>query len=611
MSPVVPFISQPRVGLNPLPGVRVSTNAPITAFGGGVAAQKPDLSGPAQVAGGVAEQNALDRQRIRTEAALEADQIAVTHAVSATTLSVNDMLHGQNGLFNRKGNQAFTIDQDAYDQYGATVADIRSQLTNDRQRAVYDKHVLNQWDAIDSQVQPYIAAQRQKFDKEGVDAGLLGAKNAAIQSPLNPVVVEQSVSQSKAIAESYAHRLGMPDEAVKAAGADAASDVHLSVIQSMLSQPNVPDRDRMAAAYFDTHKSELIGKDRLDADRLTKASSIEGDVLRTTDKIVGTTQTEGDAYAEAAKITDPAIREKVENRIALVYNRKAGMQREAQNVAFEDGYKTLLANHYDPSSIPVSTREKMGAMHYQNLVAEAHQQLAYYASGGVGDPEKLNQLISESIHDPEKFASEQINGIKGLNEAQKTHLLNLQRPAEKADLVPLTRELTAAEASLRRAQNAAQTARVNGDAETEAKWKKEAESVQMRVDAAKAAIARKGAPGPAGEHFARSYSTPATPLTVPASPTSSQNPAALTPALKPPNAAMAVDIARARGDGALGKPYLDALRKMGIDVDAAPIVAPQAPEAPKAKPPAVHETVVKRGPDGKIQSTTTTVTKPE
>ncbi len=597
--PQVPFLSQPRVSPNALPGVRRSVNAPIEAFGGGVAAQQIDLSGPANVAGNIAQQNALDRQRIRSEAALEADQVAVTHAVSATTIGTNGILHGPNGLFNRKGKDAFTIDQDAYDQYGAMVAEIRSQLTNDRQRAVYDKHVLNQWDAIDSQVQPYIAAQRQRFDKEGVETGLAGAKNAAIQAPLNPVVVEQAVAQSQAIAQSYAQRLGMPDEAVKAAGAEAASDVHLAVIQSMLSQPTNPNRDQMASAYYDAHKDGLVGKDRLDAERLTKASAVEGDVLRTTDKIVGATTTEEGAYAEAAKIENGVLREKVEQRISLVYNRKAGIQRDKEKAAFESGYKTLLAHNYDPYSIPITTREAMGAMHFQNLLAESQQQTRLAAKGGPGDDEAELMLTNEAGIDPEAFMNRKILDVPGLNTVQQRRLLSLQRVIsnriQREEEAPYRSELTKATKDLIEAKQGMDAN--PGDADWAKAWK---DAVLAKVAAENALRTRGQQVGSMPHSGATSEEEPASSMIdkIKAWP----NPPAKKP--KPPTRQMLDDIMR-KGPG-----YAQYLRESGYLIpDGVPTSPPAEAKAAEPKP-AVHETVVKRGPDGKIVSTTTTVTKP-
>src|SRR5678815_698685 len=141
----------PRVSLNPLPNVRQNPNAPREAFGGGVAAETPDLSGVANVASREGEA----RHQLRMEEIAKANQIATTHAYSQLITGTNDILHGPDGVLNRQGQDAFTADQDAYDRYGEHVAKIRESLGTEDQRAIFDKMVINEWNSVDSQVQPH------------------------------------------------------------------------------------------------------------------------------------------------------------------------------------------------------------------------------------------------------------------------------------------------------------------------------------------------------------------------------------------------------------------------------------------------------------------------
>lgn len=607
--PTVPYISQPRVGLNPLPNARVNPSAPIEAFGGGIAAQQPDLSGPANVAGEVSQQNALERQRIRSEAALEADQIAVTKATSVTQNGVNDFMHGPDGLLNRQGNQAFTIDQEAYDKYGELVSNVRSNLTNDRQRAVYDKYVQNGWDAIQSQTVPHIAAQRKVFDKESTDAAILAAKNAAIAAPLNPVVVEQSVTTAMAVRASQAQRLGLPDEEKKNIVADAASDIHLAVIQSILSSPTNPSRDLMASAYFDKHKDELVGKDLVDAERLTKAQSLEGESVRLADQIILQAKDDENKQLElAAKIENPMIRVKTEERLSFLATKHAAANRVVEQKAAFDGYTMLEHNNWDTTSVPQSMREKMGLAHWENLVTAARTATNQAAKGGPGDREKTSQLINESRIDPDTFLARNIDTEEGLNYAQRDRLVAMQKSLDRSDLAPLRYDLSHARQNEQYYTRQAQRLSGAGDTAGSAAASKQAGDFHLQAVAAERALSEAqnkayrpvGSPAPTMDQLTGGSAPqgtgrpPATaPLTVPTATRPLSNPIGLTAEpLKPPTDAMAIGIAQAKAAGARGQGYLDLLRLHGIDVDAVPAAQP----VPPPPGPVVQEVTVHRDP---------------
>ncbi len=571
--PQVPFVSQPRVGPAPLPGARVSPNAPAAAFRGGIQ-NAPDLSGVVNVAQN--EQQA--RHKIALEEAYQADQVAVTHATSATQNGVNDFLHGPDGLLNKRGQNAFTIDQDAYDQYGKLVADVRANLGNDRQRAVYDKYVMNGWDAVQSQVVPHIAREREAFDKEGVQTALDANLNAVIANPENPVVVEHSVIASRAIATERAKRLGLGDEGAKAVGDDAVSNIHMAAIKSMLMSPTNPNRDRMASAYYDAKKEELVGKDRLDAERLTKSAAIEGDALRTTDKIIATAGTESKAYDEAAKIEDPVLREKVEARISLVYNRRAGAIQQDQKDAHEQGFAILQKHGGDLSAVPIPLREKMGSAYYQNLESESYR-LLY--TRNPGDPEQYQSLVNMATFQPDAFNQVNLPSLKGLNTSQVNQLQTLQRTTVNRDVrqseADLTRDLTGVKSDERRYRRLAEKAEADGDKDAQARYER------MQEDANQQATLIQS------ELVAVKQKAKGTPVTPP--PTAPASPKVAPAKLQPPTDAMAVDIARAKASGERGKAYLDLLRSHGIDVDATP-----AAEPPKPSGPVVDETTFSRDP---------------
>lgn len=349
--PQVPYSSQPSIRVEPLPGRGINPNAPREAFGGGVASQGlPDLSGVANAATGEMQ----ERHRIRLEETAKANQIATTHAYGALTVGVNDILHGPDGLLNRQGKDAFTIDQEAYDRFGKLEADIRSQLGNDDQRAVFDKAVINEYSQLDSQVQPHIARQRKVFAAQGTDALVTAKRNEALLSPDNPAIVENSIAIQQAAIGDNLRLNGAPDEEIAVAKAQAASSTRLGVLETMLNS----DRDLTAAAYFDKHRTEFVGKDLQQAERLTAAGSIRGASQRQADAIVLTTHSLTDAVNQAHAITDPRIRDETEQRIRRHFADQASDLRQEREQAFQQA-SGILEQTGNFDKIPLSVRTKL------------------------------------------------------------------------------------------------------------------------------------------------------------------------------------------------------------------------------------------------------------
>jgi hypothetical protein len=551
----VPYNSQPRVGVAPLPGARISPSSNVEAFGGGIASERGtlgDLSGATRAAQGIA----AETQRIRAEAQAEADQVATTHAHTALVTGVNDILHGQDGLLNRRGQDAFTIDQDAYDRYGKMVADIRQNLGTERQRAIYDKMVLNEWNQVVSQVQPHIAAQRKAYDKEGTDAGIEANHTRAITSYDNPIVVEDAIANQVALVGGFLKRQGFPDEAIANRKAAVESDTRLDVLKQYVDSR----QDQTATEYFNAHKDKFVGDTLPKAEALIRRGTVEGEGIRQADTITATAKDEADALAQTASIAEPQVREKAEQRISLYYNRKAAATRQVQDDAFQQGYQTLRAHGWDLSSVPLSVRNRMGAMHEENLVRASEHEQKVAVAGPPGDPEQYQILLNEAYFQPEQFASRNILDEKGLSTRQINQLQTLQRTVGN-------RVQRTDEASIVKGMKATETAGVPPT---------DPNAAALSKDPALDAALGGGRP-------------------------------LATAGLKEPTPSMLLDVARSGGGGSA---YSQLLRDSGFAIPRTlPAMAP-APPAPKPKP-ATHKTVVNRDAAGRITDTTTTVTKPE
>lgn len=563
--PTVPYGSQQRVTPDPLPNARLN---PSTQGAFAPRPVGPDLSGVTQVA----TQQMRIEQRIRMEEKLKADQIATTHAYSALTTGTNDILHGPDGVLNRQGQDAFTADQDAYDRYGKHVADIRETLGNDDQKAIFDKMVLNEWSAVDNQVQSHIARQRKVYDAQGTDALVTAKRNEAIQSSSNPEIVDASIAVQQAAIADHLKRNGAPPEEIKNATAQAASTTRLGVLETLLNS----EKDLMAAAYFDKYRGEFVGKDLQQAERLTQAGSIRGESQRQADAIVKRAPTLSDAITAAQSIEEPRVRDETEQRIRRHFADVAADQRQERQQAFEQA-GAILEKTGDFDKIPLATRMKL-TPEENGALQRREDQIRHPKTRT--DWETYNSLMNmTAISDVtrEQFAHTNLMQYRDkLGDTEFKQLLNIQRSmgtkGAKPDDAALKRAVTRAETDAHFYRRKAEAAAISGDKEAQATYERYATEADLEVVRANDALHGRdlhidvtGTP-----------TTPAQSATPPSGNIDLRTPAGASPttAKTPPTPQMLEDIARK------GPRYAQYLRSMGID---APLTVPQ-PAAPAPKP---------------------------
>jgi hypothetical protein len=557
--PVVPYSSVPHVNPTPLQVPRLSPAAPQEAFGGGIAAEKGTLGDLSGLTSG-AQRIADESHRIALQAKQEADQVAFTHAYGALTNGVTDLLHGPNGVLDKKGSDSFTAPEDVQDQYAEMAKGIRDRLGNDTQREIFDKAVQNEWSRVNEQTQQHVAQQRQIYDAQGTDA-LIEAKGVeAVKGYQNPDVVDAAVEAQQAAVADHLRRNGAPEDLIANKKAEVASNTRFQVLQQMVDN----HQDLAASAYLAKYHDEFVGRNLTQAEALVNRGSIEGEGIRYGDIITGmaptpqgspvqAATTEDAAMREAAKIQEPLVREKTEQRISLFFNRKAASTRQSEQDAFEKGYQILRAHDGDLSAVPLTVRTAMGAMHDENLTSEAHR---IQTVKDPGDPEKFLSLLNQAYFNPDQFAQEDIPGADGLSTAQKTRLMGLQRTvggrAVRQDEVTLQRDVTHAQADSRFYTRKAEAAGLAGDKEGQAANEALATRADLELIRANDALT---------EHR-KLHHTPTTPL-----PTGIPSPSApLTPpTVTPPASTGDIDLRTSTGSAA-AVPMIKPTPQMLIDV---------------------------------------------
>jgi hypothetical protein len=471
---------------------------------------------------------------------------------------------------------------------------MRNSLTNEDQRAAFDKIAQGEWDQMHQQIQVHVGKQRVVYDNESTQGALDAKMDQAIKAYNDPTIVEPAIHARASIIQLHGQRNGLPQDFIDTQVAKATSDLRLDVVQQYADN----GQGNLAVAYVNQHKDEFVGKALTTAEKLAHTSSVEADGVHYGDVITGVAPaqegspvhaatSEPEAYTEAAKIQDPQIREKTEQRISLYYNRQAAATRQTQDAAFQKGYDILLRSGGDLTAVPMSLRHAMGATHGSVLIGESKR---LQKADDPGDSEKYMELLNSAYFTPDQFSQENIPGTSGLNDSQKTHLMTLQRSVggrmDRQQESDIQKRITRADADARHykgladkatdeeTKTAAQTAqREAEDAAIFARQDLEAHRTKVATPAPASGAVIRGGPASSGATI-RGGGQPVAPETGAVVPTTA-NPVGLTPAVRQaPTPQMLQDIARK------GPAYAKYLQHMGIDAPDSVVIPEPEPKKP-------------------------------
>ncbi len=463
MSPVVPMSPGPRIPLQPLRVPQLSPNAPREAFGGGIAAERGTL-GNLQPAIQGAEAIGAEQARMAYQEKARADQIAVTDAGGKLAQYRTDALYAnqngvdQTGWLGLEGKNAFDMPEKAHAEFWQVADVMRNALTNDDQRAAFDKISAGEWDQMHQQIQMHVGRQRVVYDNDSTQAAIDAKHDQAVKAYDDPTIVEPAIQAQAAVIEKHGERNGLPPEFIQGQVRTATSTLRLSVLKQFVDGANnggVP-QDLAAKAYLDTHRADFVPKDLVSAETLTNRGSVEGEAYRQADIITGVkpapdgsplkpVTNEADAEAELAKIDNPLVREKAAQQVSLHFNRVAAGVRQSQETAYLRGHTLLVQNGGDLSKVPTSLAIAMGP-HYGTLMGESKR---IQTAEDPGDTEQVATLRNEAYFSPETFAARDLTQEKGLSPKQLQSMQTLQRTVglrqDREEEQPIQRDITQAQ----------------------------------------------------------------------------------------------------------------------------------------------------------------------
>jgi hypothetical protein len=247
--PSVPRYNEGQIQTQALPNARVSTDAPLSAFGGG---QSLDTLTQANV-------GALEvGQKVALEEKKKADDVATTEFYTNLAKKKQEMLWDPKaGALARKGKDSFGALEEYGQGFDKYADDLEKGLANEEQRAIARKIRQKERLEFDDTIQKHTFNEAKEFEQNTLKSGIETARNDGVLNYTNSKKVEESIKLQEALAAQTMR--GQDPETVKAAQASVRSKTQAGVIDRMLAAGQVG----MASAYYSKVGFQVTGEDKL------------------------------------------------------------------------------------------------------------------------------------------------------------------------------------------------------------------------------------------------------------------------------------------------------------------------------------------------------------
>lgn len=411
---MVPRVQDNSVQQAALPGARVNTQQPLSAFGGGDALERTDNA--ARGLNKDVMDFAMKQKQSADEVRVQEADLALSKAQTDITLKAKKMV----------GKNAFEAPDFAEQEWRKTADTIRQGLSGDEQKRAFEKMYAVRSADIYSSVQQHVAVESKKYDTEVTDAYLKNAQNVAATNftDIGPTgQVAQSLYIQEEALKKYADRNGIPEELLKSKIAETKSATYSSVINQMLAN----HMDQVANEYYKTNKDAIMPDERIKLEKAIEQAAMLGEGQRKADEVFvkyGNNRNKAFEYIKN-HIKDPELRKQTEEQIERMYTRQNLAQRADNHKSYQLASQLVENNQMPPKNITV------------NLTAEQNDAL----------DRRLKQVNAgvqpntdwATYYNLKTMASSQKNDFIGENLLEYRHVLADQ---EFKDLVNLQRQLS-------------------------------------------------------------------------------------------------------------------------------------------------------------------------
>lgn len=387
-------ITVPEVEPQITPNFREQPAANETTFGGGPGADAIN-SQVQKIASSAAE--------IAIDARYKQDQAAVSEAQSAASRLTTDVLYDPTtGVLVSQGTNTLKAHKEGMTRLQKGMNDISMKLNGEAQIGAFNAWAMKNADASNTTMMGHVDKELEKHDVQVFDTLVKNQQGIVAMAHGNPKVLELGFQTVNENALSFAQRNNYDPEQTKILVQNANDKMHSSVIDGMLKFQN----DDSADKYFEAHKDgmspamqEQMSKALLEGN-IRNRSTIEADKIW--NKSGGNL---AEAFAEANKIENPAIREMTRDKIKGLQSDKVLVQEADQNEKFQQAWG-LVKNQ--PLNKPVNLREIIPPMLWSKLLPSNQEVLKKLVFNNETNAEKYTKFMLMSPTELKQINAQQM-----------------------------------------------------------------------------------------------------------------------------------------------------------------------------------------------------------
>jgi hypothetical protein len=430
-------IQLPRVESNTLPGVRLSGNAPPSAFGGAAASQTLQAGDALMRAGTVVSDIAIDLQERENATMIFAAESAVK----------NDYVAFDAEQRKRKGLNAKGVTGET-DKWFADQGKQHSEaLGNDRQREIFGQQLARMRTQAMQSASSYEAQEGERALADSTQASIVGSINIAAAAanegrisadPTTEVPgpvpqVKRDISTHIAV---LAKLNGWSPEKVKVETDRYTTIMHKQVIGALVdSDPT------NAKHYYAANRDEIDGTERAQIEEVLRKGSVRQQAQEATDAIFEKGLSEREAFAYVRENYEGEAEDEINQRVRMRFAEADQIRERGQRRAADEAW-SLYASRRNLDDVPTTLLDRMDGRDIETL--RDHAQRTATGKQVVTDPTTYYGLRSMIQQNPAGFAALDLRRYVGqLSPADFEEFVKLQTgtPAERTDASTLQQQL--------------------------------------------------------------------------------------------------------------------------------------------------------------------------
>lgn len=361
-------------------------------------------------------------QSMQIDAANEANEARLVELRNAANQWELDNVYGPKGAINRRGKDAFGVQEDLNKSFNSFMADQSKTLVNDSQRKGAQQFALARLDQYDNWAQRHTAEQVEAYKKALFADSVESSKTRAAANP-SSVATEQAFIDRQVVQNFQ----GFDPETVNRELQKNRSDMYLRVLSNMTASKDY----KTAQKFYDAHESEMDGDVKLNHILPMLAEQrMRTDAATKSDSILSQSGSLAEALPKVDAIKDPEVKKRVTQDVREHFSLRTAALEELQKTNMINA-SNILQQTPNMAAVPPALLTPLLPTQRAELEARAKQissgtapstdwGLYYELRGQAGSKDEKDAFMKTNLMQyRSKLADSEFKELTSLQDGQK------------------------------------------------------------------------------------------------------------------------------------------------------------------------------------------------